>query len=135
MIRPWKHLTQLTNLTITKESVMTAPISLNHPTPVEQSLVELTRRADQLNIQVDTLSAQLKIKIDKIISELEKERRQPRKFLPLYDRAKFYQFIHRRLKKFNRTLSRVYLETRQFERVVKNYHSTINSLSKEEIHH
>lgn len=111
---------------------MTAPISLNHPTPVQQSLVELTHRADQLNVQVDLLKTQLEIKIDKILNELEKERRQPRKFLPLYDQAKFYQFIQSYLTKFNKTLLRVFLETRQFEHVFEEYHSTINSLSKEE---
>lgn len=109
-----------------------ANVILDHSTPVQQSLVELTHRADQLNVQVDTLKTQLEIKIDKIINELEKERRQPRKFLPLYDQAKFYQFIQSYLTKFNKTLLRVFLETRQFERVVENYHSTINSLSEEE---
>ncbi|MEN9917488.1 MAG: hypothetical protein RLY40_1427 [Pseudomonadota bacterium] len=111
---------------------MTAPISLNHPTPVQQSLVELTHRANQLNIQVDILKTHLEIKIDKIIDELEKERRQPRKFLPIFDQDKFLQFIQNNLDEFNLTLSRVYLETRLFEDVVKNYHSTINFLSREE---
>ena len=110
---------------------MTAPISLNHPTPVQQSLVELTHRANQLNIQVDTLKNQLEIKIDKIINELEKERRQPGKFIPLYDQAKFYQFIRSYLAKFNKTLLRIFLETRQFEHILQKYHSTISFLSEE----
>ena len=105
---------------------------LDHPTPVQQSLVELTRKADQLNIYVDELKPQLEILIDKIIDELEKEKRQPRKFLPIFDQDKFYQFIQNNLENFNLTLSRVYLETRLFEDVVKKYHRTINSLSKEE---
>lgn len=113
---------------------MTAPISLDHPTPIQQSLAELAHRADQLNIQVDTLKTQLGIQIDSIINALEKERRQSRKFLPLYDQAKFYQFIQRHLTKFNRTLLRVFLETRQFEHAVQNYHSTINFLSEERAH-
>ncbi|MFZ0219587.1 MAG: hypothetical protein WAL30_05210 [Candidatus Aquirickettsiella sp.] len=111
---------------------MTAPISLDHPTPVQQSLVELTRKANQLNIYVDELKPQLEILIDKIIDELEKEKRQPRKFLPIFDQDKFLQFIQNNLDEFNLTLSRVYFETRQFEHVVKKYHSTINSLGKEE---
>ncbi len=111
---------------------MTATISLDHPTPVQQSLVELTRKADQLNIYVDKLKPQLEILIDKIIDELEKEKRQPRKFLPIFDQDKFLQFIQNNLDKFNLTLSRVYLETGRFEHVVKKYHSTINSLSKKE---
>lgn len=105
---------------------------LDHSTPVQQSLVELTHRANQLNVQIDTLKNHLEIKIDKIINELEKERRQPRKFLPLYDQAKFYQFIQSYLTKFNKTLLKIFLETRQFERVLENYHSTINSLSRKE---
>ncbi|TLY44903.1 MAG: hypothetical protein E6K54_09045 [Gammaproteobacteria bacterium] len=111
---------------------MTAPIRLNHSTPVQQSLVELTHRANQLNIYVDELKPQLEILIDKIIDELEKEKRQPRKFLPIFDQDKFLQFIQNNLDEFNLSLSRVYFETRQFEHVVKKYHSTINSLSKEE---
>ncbi len=113
---------------------MTASISLNHSIPVQQSLAELAHRANQLNVQVDTLKTQLKIQIDRIIDELEKERRQSRKFLPLYDQEKFYQFIQRHLNKFNRTLLRIFLETRQFERVVQNYHGTINFLSEERAH-
>ncbi|TLY46586.1 MAG: hypothetical protein E6K54_08330, partial [Gammaproteobacteria bacterium] len=84
---------------------MTAPISLNHPTPVQQSLVELTRKADQLNIQVGLLKTQSKIQIDKINKELKKEKRQSRKFLPVFDQDKFYQFIQNNLEKFNLTLS------------------------------
>ena len=109
-----------------------ANVILDQSTPVQQSLDKLNRRANQLTIQIDKLKTQSKIQIDKINEELEKERRQPRKFLPLYDQAKFYQFIQRHLSKFNRTLLRVFLETRQFEHVVQNYHRTINSLSKEE---
>ena len=116
------------------ELIMTAPIRLNHSAPIQQSLTELAHRADQLNIQVDTLKTQLGIQIDRIINELEKESRQSRKFLPLYDQAKFYQFIQRHLSKFNRTLLRVFLETRQFEHVVQNYHRTINFLSEERAH-
>ena len=106
-----------------------ANVILDQSTPVQQSLDKLNRRANQLNIQIDKLKTQSKIQIDKINEELEKERRQPRKFLPLYDQAKFYQFIQRHLSKFNRTLLRVFLETRQFEHVVQNYHLL---LSKEE---
>ena len=109
-----------------------ANIILNQPTPVQQSLVELTRKADQLNIYVDELKPKLEILIDKILDELEKEKRQSRKFLPIFDQDKFLQFIQENLDEFNLTLSRVYLETRLFEDVVKNYHSTINSLSKGE---
>jgi len=114
------------------ELIMTAPNSLKHPTPVQQSLDKLNRRANRLNIQIDKLKTKSKIQIDKIIKELEKEKRQPRKFLPIFDQNKFFQFIQNNLENFNLTLSRVYLETRLFEEVVKNYHSTINSLSKEE---
>jgi hypothetical protein len=128
-VQPLKgHLTQPT----TKELVMTAPISLDHPTPVQQSLVKLTHRANQLNIYVDELKPQLGILIDKIINELEKEKKQSRKFLPIFDQDKFLQFIQNNLDEFNLSLSRVYLETRLFEDVVKKYHSTINSLNKEE---
>jgi len=109
-----------------------AKVILDHSTSVQQSLVELTRKADQLNIQVGLLKTRSKTQIDRTTKELEKERKQSKKFLPLYDRAKFYQFIQHRLKKFNRTLSRVYLATRQFEHVIENYHSTINSLSEGE---
>lgn len=110
---------------------MTAPISLDHPIPVQQSLFELTHRANQLNVQVGTLKTQLEIKIDKVINELEKERRQPRKFLPLYDQVKFYQFIQSYLTKFNKILLKVFLETRQFEQVLQKYHSTISFISEE----
>lgn len=105
-----------------------ANVILDQSTPVQQSLDKLNRRANQLNIQIDKLKTKSKIQIDKISKELEKEKRQPRKFLPLYDQAKFHQFIQRRLKKFNRTLLRVFLETRQFEHVLQEYHSTISSL-------
>ena len=40
------------------ELIMTAPIRLNHSAPIQQSLTELAHRADQLNIQVDTLKTQ-----------------------------------------------------------------------------
>lgn len=109
-----------------------ANVILDQSTPVQQSLDKLNRRANQLNIQIDKLKPQLEILIDKIIDELEKEKRQPRKFLPIFDQDKFLQFIQNNLDEFNLTLSRVYLETRLFEDVVKNYHSTINLLSKEE---
>ena len=108
-----------------------ANVILDQSTPVQQSLDKLNRRANQLNIQIDKLKPQLEILIDKIIDELEKEKRQPRKFLPIFDQNKFFQFIQNNLDEFNLTLSRVYLETRLFEEVVKNYHSTINLLSKE----
>lgn len=62
---------------------MTAPISLNHPTPVQQSLNKLNRRANRLSIQIGKLKTQSKFQINKINKELEKERKQPRKFLPL----------------------------------------------------
>jgi hypothetical protein len=101
-------------------------------TPVQQSLDKLNRRANRLNIQIGKLKTQSKLQIDKINKELEKERRQPRKFLPIFEQDKFFQFIQNNLDKFNLTLSRVYLETRQFEHVFEEYHSTINSLSKEE---
>ena len=109
-----------------------ANVILDQSTPVQQSLDKLNRRANQLNIQIDKLKPQLEILIDKIVDGLEKEKRQPRKFLPIFDQDKFLQFIQNNLDEFNLTLSRVYLETRLFEDVVKNYHSTINLLSKEE---
>ena len=109
-----------------------ANVILDQSTPVQQSLDKLNRRANQLNIQIDKLKPQLEILIDKIIDELEKEKRQPRKFLPIFDQDKFLQFIQNNLDEFNLTLSRVYLETRLFEDVVKNYHSTISLLSKGE---
>ncbi|HEY2566684.1 MAG TPA: hypothetical protein VGH95_03100 [Candidatus Aquirickettsiella sp.] len=112
-----------------------ANVILDHPTLVQQYLVELTRKAKQLNIYVDELKPKLEILIDKIIDELEKEKKQSRKFLPIFDQDKFLQFIQNNLEEFNLTLSKVYLETRQFERVVKNYHSTINSLIEKGIHH
>lgn len=105
-----------------------ANVILDQSTPVQQSLDKLNRRANQLNFQIGKLKTQSILQIDKINKELEKEKRQPRKFLPLYDQAKFHQFIQRRLKKFNRTLLRVFLETRQFEHVLQEYHSTISSL-------
>jgi len=109
-----------------------AKVIVDHSTPVQQSLDKLNRRANRLNIQIGKLKTQSKLQIDKIINELEKKKRQSRKFLPIFDQDKFYQFIQNNLEKFNLTLSRVYLETRQFEHVVEEYHSTINSLSKEE---
>jgi hypothetical protein len=109
-----------------------ANVILDHSTPVQQSLDKLNRRANQLNIQIDKLKTKSKIRIDKIINELEKEKRQSRKFLPNFDQDKFFQFIQNNLDEFNLTLSRIYLETRQFEHVFEEYHSTINSLSKEE---
>lgn len=80
MSRPQGHLTQPT----TKELVMTASISLDHLTPVQQSLNKLNRRANRLSIQIGKLKTQSKFQINKINKELEKERKQPRKFLPLY---------------------------------------------------
>jgi hypothetical protein len=105
-----------------------ANVILDHSTPVQQSLNKLNRRANRLNIQIGKLKTQSKFQIAKINKELEKERRQPRKFLPLYDQAKFTMFIQRRLKKFNKTLLRVFLETRQFEHVLQEYNSIISSL-------
>lgn len=105
-----------------------ANVIVDHSTPVHQSLVKLDCRANRLNILIGKLKTQLKLQIDKINKELEKERRQPIKFLPLYDQDKFSKFIKHRQKKFNRTLLRVFLETRQFEHVLQEYHSTISSL-------
>jgi hypothetical protein len=113
---------------------MTATGILDHSARIEQSLTELNFRACQMGEQVQSLEQQVILQLNKLIIELDKERNQSRKFIPLYDREKFYQWNERYLDKFNRTLLKLFLETRQYERLIQNYNITILQINKEVAH-
>ena len=111
-----------------------ANVIVDHSARIEQSLTELNFRACQMGEQVQSLEQQVILQLNKLIIELDKERNQSRKFIPLYDREKFYQWNERYLDKFHRTLLKLFLETRQYERLIQNYHVTILQINKEVAH-
>lgn len=109
---------------------MTATGIVDHSTRIEQSLSELNFRACKMGQQVQSLEKQITFLIDRLINELDKEMIQPKKFIPFYDREKFYRWNELYLDKFNRTLLKLSLETSQYERVIQNYYLTIQSLNE-----
>jgi hypothetical protein len=111
-----------------------ANVIVDHSARIEQSLTELNFRACQMGEQVQSLEQQVILQLNKLITELDKERNQSRKFIPLYDREKFYQWNERYLNKFNRTLLKLFLETRQYERLIQNYKVTILQINEEVAH-
>jgi len=70
-----------------------ANVIVDHSARIEQSLTELNFRACQMGEQVQSLEQQVTLQFNKLIIELDKERNQSRKFIPLYDREKFYQWV------------------------------------------
>lgn len=111
-----------------------ANVIVDHSARIEQSLTELNFRACQMGEQVQSLEQQVTLHLNKLIIELDKERNQSRKFIPLYDRENFYQWNECYLDKFNRTLLKLFLETRQYERLIQNYHVTILQINEEVAH-
>lgn len=113
---------------------MTAPIRIDHFARVEQSLTELNVRASKMGKQVQFLEEQVISQLSKLVLELDKEIAQPRKFIPLYDREKFYQWNEKYLEKFYNTLFKLFLETRQYESLVHKYHAAIQAIKAEVAH-
>lgn len=100
---------------------MTATGILDHSAHIEQSLLELNFRARQMSSQVLSLQEQVISQLSRLILEQDLEIQQPRKFIRLYDREKFYQWNERYLDKFNKTLLKLFLETRQYEKLLHKY--------------
>ena len=113
---------------------MTAPIRIDHFARVEQSLTELNVSACQMGEQVQSLEQQFVSQLSKLVLELDKEITQPRKYVPLFDREEFYQWNKKHLKKFYRTLFKLFLKTRQYESLINKYHGTIESIKQEVAH-
>lgn len=113
---------------------MTAPIRIDHFTRIEQSLIELNLSACKMGEQVHFLEEQVISQLSRLVIELDKEIAQPRKFIPFYDREKFYQWNKKYLEKFYYNLFKLFLETRQYENLIHKYHGTIESI-KEEVAH
>lgn len=113
---------------------MTAPIRIDHFARVEQSLIELNLSACKMGEQVHSLEEQVISQLSKLILELDKEIAQPRKFVPLSDREKFYQWNKKHLENFYHTLLKLFLDTRQYECLIHEYHDITESI-KEEVAH
>jgi hypothetical protein len=84
--------------------------------------------------QVQSLEEQVTLQLNKLIIELDKKRNPSRKFIPLYDRENFYQWNERYLGKFNKTLLKLFLETRQYEKLLHNYYLAILQIKQEIAH-
>ena len=113
---------------------MTASTRLEYSACVQQSLSELTYRACQIGEQVQSLEKQVTFQILHLTQQLDKERKHPRKFLPLCDREKFYQWNEQYLSKFNKTLCKLFLEIRLYEEKLHNYQATIHRITSEVAH-
>lgn len=113
---------------------MTAPIRIDHFARIEQSLTELNVRACKMGKQVQFLEEQVISQLSKLVLELDKEITQPRKFVPLSDREKFYQWNKKYLENFYHTLFKLFLETRQYESHVHKYHTAIQAIKVEVAH-
>ena len=110
---------------------MTASVSLNQSVRVQQLLSELSYRTCQIGEQIQALEKLIVPQLGKLTHQREKERKQSKKFMPLYDREKFYQITQHYLSKFNQTLLKLFLETRLFEEVLQNYQATIQYVESE----
>ncbi len=113
---------------------MTAPIRINHSARIEQSLIKLNSRACQMGEQVHSLEEQVISLLKQLLLELDKEIAQSKKFIPIYDREKFYQWNEKFLGKFYNTLFKLFLETRQYDGLIHEYHDIAESI-KEEVAH
>jgi len=113
---------------------MTAPIRIDHFARVEQSTNNLNLRACKMGEQVQSLDQQVISQLNQLVTELDKEITQPRKFIPLYDREKFYQWNEKYLENFYHTLFKLFLETRQYESLVHKYHAAIQAIKLEVAH-
>ena len=113
---------------------MTAPIRIDHSARIEQSLIKLNSRACQMAEQVHSLEEQVISQLKQLLLELDKEIVQSKKFIPLYDREKFYQWNEKFLGKFYNTIFKLFLETRQYQILVHEYH-VINQAIKAEVSH
>lgn len=113
---------------------MTATGILDHSARIEQSLAKLNLKACHMGEQVHSLEEQVISQLSQLVVELDKEMTQSRKFVPLYDREKFYQWNERYLDKFNKTLLKLFLETRQYEKLLHNYYLAILQI-KEDLAH
>jgi hypothetical protein len=98
---------------------------LDQSTRVQQLLSELTYRACQIGKQIQAFEENSAKHILGLSRELEKERKQSRKFDPIYDRAKFLQWNGRTLSRLNKALLRLFLEIRLYEEKLQRYQSTI----------
>lgn len=111
-----------------------ANVIVDHSARIEQFLCELNFRAAQMGEQVQSIEKQVISQISRLIHELDKERNQSKKFIPLFDRENFYQWNERYLDKFNKTLLKLFLETRQYEKLLNNYYLAILKIKQEVAH-
>ncbi|MCZ6914946.1 MAG: hypothetical protein O7C59_11275 [Rickettsia endosymbiont of Ixodes persulcatus] len=101
---------------------------------IQQSLSELTFRAHQIGEQIQVFKKNNTKQILGLSRELDRSRRQPRKFVPLYNRAKFLQWNEKILSQLNGNLLRLFLQMRIYEEKLQAYVSTIHELNAEMIH-
>ena len=113
---------------------MTAPIRIDHSARIEQSLIKLNSRACQMGEQVHSLEEQVISQLKQLLLELDKEIAQSKKFIPLYDREKFYQWNKKYLENFYHTIFKLFLETLQYDILVHEYHATNQTIKEEVIH-
>ena len=98
---------------------------------VQQSLSELTFRACQIGDQIQAFEQNSATHILGLSRELDKERKQSRKFVALYDREKFLQWNERILSQLNKTLLSFFLKIRFYEEKLQHYQSTIAQTNSE----
>jgi len=113
---------------------MTAKGILDHSARVEKLLTKLNFIACKLNKQVQSLSKQVTSQSRHVKNELDKVKNPPRKFVPLFDQRRFYQWNENRIDKFNVTILRVAIGIGQYERILHKYHVTIVKVRENVFH-
>lgn len=111
-----------------------ANVIVDHSARIEQSLIELNLSACKIGDQVHSLEQQIISQLSRLLIELDKEITQPRKFIPLYDREKFYQWNKKHLENFYKTLFKLFLDTRQYDGLIHEYHDIAESIKEEVLH-
>ncbi|WP_218813575.1 hypothetical protein [Rickettsiella endosymbiont of Dermanyssus gallinae] len=111
-----------------------ANVSLNQSVRVQQSLEALTYRSCQLSKQTQILTKLITLQLGKLTHQLDKERKQSKKFIPLYDREKFVQLNELYLSKVKQLLNRLFLEEQLLEEKLHNHQAIINRIKSEVAH-
>lgn len=119
----------INDLNISKESIMTVPIRIDQPTRIQQHLAGLIHRTTDIVKQAYSLEALISPQLTALGCQLEREKKYSRKFIPLYDREKFYQKNEEFLLESNSKLSLLFLDIRLFEEIWKNYQATIHHIN------
>lgn len=109
---------------------MAKPI-LDQSARVQQLLSELTFRACQIGEQIQTFQKNSTTQILGVSREFNKERKQSKKFAPLYDRAMFLKWNEDTLSRLNKNLLRLFFEIRCYEEKLQSYQSNISTIDLE----